>query len=410
MPNEVLYVKLLGNFEVKNSHGILNRETLHSDKLLRLLSYILIFRKKDLTVQELCDALWPIGTSGNPAGALKNLMYRLRGSMKILGEDDFILTRRGFYCWNQDIEVHADFEKFDELSRKAVDVSKTEDEKVTAAQLAVKIYHGTLPSKVASEQWGLPLETYFHSCYLDTVKFLSDYYENRQLYEQMEDLCSEALTYDGLDEQLHCSLIKALIMQGKKNLALAHYHRAEKQLYESLGMRGSLKLQSVYENLLSMKNNQYGNMEEIRRDILESRNPDSVFMCEYTIFKEIYRLENRRLDRLGITEYIILLSLKREEKEAQEQTWEYLTKRSMEKLENVLRSQLRRGDAAARYSDSQFIVLLPTCTETTAQMVADRISSAFLEVNKNKRLILTCEIQEVSSSSSVNVDEMLKNS
>ena len=71
MPNEVLYVKLLGNFEVKNSHGILNRETLHSDKLLRLLSYILIFRKKDLTVQELCDALWPNSASGNPAGALK---------------------------------------------------------------------------------------------------------------------------------------------------------------------------------------------------------------------------------------------------------------------------------------------------------------------------------------------------
>ena len=410
MPNEVLYVKLLGNFEVRNSHGILNRETLHSDKLMRLLSYILIFRKKDLTVQELCDALWPNGTSENPAGALKNLMYRLRGSMKILGEDDFILTRRGFYSWNQEITVQADFEQFDELCRTVSDGSETEEQRVAAAQAAVKIYNGTLPSKVASEQWGLPLETYFHSCYLDTVKYLAGYYENLEMYEQMEDLCSEALTYDGLDEQLHCNLIKALIQQGKKNLALAHYHRAEKQLYDSLGMRGSLKLRSVYENLLSMKTNQYGNMDEIRRDILESRNTDSVFMCEYSVFKEIYRLENRRLDRLGITEYILLLSLKREEKEAQEQTWEFLTKRAMEKLEGVLKGQLRRGDAAARYSDSQFIVLLPTCTQHTAQMVADRISSAFAETSKNKGLILTYEIQEVTSSSSVNVEEVLKKS
>ena len=50
----------------------------------------------------------------NRAGALKNLMYRLRNTLKKnLGEEDYILTGRGTYYWNPDIPIWLDCEEFD---------------------------------------------------------------------------------------------------------------------------------------------------------------------------------------------------------------------------------------------------------------------------------------------------------
>lgn len=404
MEKDVLHVNLLGQFELSNSNGVLDRQALHSNKLMRLLSYIMIYRGKDLTVHELCNVIWSEGGSGNPAGALKNLMYRLRCSMKILGDTPFILTRKQSYCWNEEVEVIADFEVFDKLCKKAVSEGAPDEERLAAAEQAVALYKGPLPAKLSGEQWGLPLETYYHSCYLTVVKYLAGVYEQKEQYDKMEVLTSNALIQDGLDEQLHCNLVKALVLQDKQNLALIHYNKAVKQLRDNLGVRSAAKLRALYETLLATDSGKPGNLDEIYEDIAETDEADKVFMCEYAVFKEIYRLENRRLERLGVSEYILLISLHIKSKE--EATLPRISA-EMDKLEGVLQSQLRRGDVAAKYSDNQFIVLLLTCTETTAKIVAERVKGKFTEVVRSRKVRFRYELKEVTQNSSSNVEEVL---
>ena len=48
----------------------------------KLLIYLLIHREHPVSVRELSEALWREDEIENPAGALKNLMYRLRTIMK----------------------------------------------------------------------------------------------------------------------------------------------------------------------------------------------------------------------------------------------------------------------------------------------------------------------------------------
>ena len=96
----------------------------------KLLVYIIFHRKKALTVQELCEVLWQEGGSDNPAGALKNLVYRLRMCLKkIWGDYEFIITGRGTYQWNPEINLEVDAEAFEYWKKKG-NAAKDDNEKI----------------------------------------------------------------------------------------------------------------------------------------------------------------------------------------------------------------------------------------------------------------------------------------
>lgn len=42
----------------------------------------------------------------------------------------------------------------------------------------------------------------------------------------------------------------------------------------------------------------------------EKEEPREVFVCEYPVFREIYRVEARRIRRTGIAEYMLLITMK----------------------------------------------------------------------------------------------------
>ena len=70
----------------------------------------------------------------------------------------------------------------------------------------------------------------------------------------------------------------------------------------------------------------------------------------------------------------------------------------MNGLEKVISDSLRVGDVAAKYSDSQFIVLLPNCNKELAATVANRIVSGFYNLDtKYKNVNVHINIEEVSA-------------
>ena len=107
----MLQVKSLGKFMVTDGAVILDDDVLRSDMLKKLLIYILTHREHPVTNQELAEALWQEDETDNPAGALKNLMYRLRNVLKkSIGDYNYIITSQGSYAWNNEIKVMLDIE------------------------------------------------------------------------------------------------------------------------------------------------------------------------------------------------------------------------------------------------------------------------------------------------------------
>lgn len=54
----------------------------------------------------------------------------------------------------------------------------------------------------------------------------------------------------------------------------------------------------------------------------------------------------------------------------------------MERLEDTLKASLRIGDVVSRYSDSQYVVLLPACNYENGRKVSERIINRFYRDNK----------------------------
>jgi DNA-binding SARP family transcriptional activator len=394
----MLTIDTFGKFQVTDGFGVLDDETLRSPMLLRLLMYMLLYRDKVLTTEDISAAIWQEEEIDNPAGALKNLMYRLRKALAAaFGEGDFIITNRGSYHWNPEQKVNLDTDNFEDLVRKAKTEHLTEAAMEHYEQ-AVRLYQGEFMPQLSDMSWISTLGTYYHSMYLSAVKALAELYVKEGHFELLEELCNEALRYESGDEQLYCYQIEARMRCGKIALAIESYEKAREIMEKELGIRKTTVLNKVYEELLSMSKGQSAyTMNEIREDIVEEE-PEGVFLCGYPIFKEIYHLEARKSTRSEEEENLVLMTLSSKKKLAPELS-AYQVKRAMAGLEETIRESLRVGDVAAKYSDTQFIVLLPSCTGELALLVANRLIANLYEKNNAYRNInVRVNIERVSTS------------
>ena len=71
---------------------------------------------------------------------------------------------------------------------------------------------------------------------------------------------------------------------------------------------------------------------------------------------------------------------------------------AMEQLKGVLNGSLRIGDVASRYSGSQYVVMLPTCTFESAEMVTNRSLTSFYALSKYPKVNIQFSLEEISLS------------
>lgn len=392
---EKLYVQMFSHFAVSGMGGHLEEDGMRSEMLTKLFAYFLCHRNKEISTQELVEALWQDEESDNPAGALKNLVYRLRTMIKKEWDGcDFIQTGRGSYRWNEAIQAEMDaeiFEAYYQLGKQEQD----EQKKLDAWLKACEIYKGEFLPKLAGEYWVASMTAYYHSLYMTVVKSTAGLLEKLGRSGETVRICTEALRIDSLDETIYGYLIRALVRQGEYKLAQQRYKNAELHLYESLGVSPSEELRATYEEILKQTHTEEKNLGIIQNELEEEPLPGA-FLCEYGVFKKTYHLEKRRSERLGISVYLSLLTLEPTVSyHPESQAYLNVINEGMERMEQVLLSSLRAGDVIARYSGSQYIIMLPTCQYETAKMVMDRIVESYEQGTKRKKIRLQYSLDEV---------------
>lgn len=286
--------------------------------------------------------------------------------------------------------VELDAESFEEKCKIARNFDGELNEKIALYEEAIKLYRGKFLADFALETWIVALSTYYHSLYLTMVKELAPLYEKVRAFDRLQTVIKFALEQDSLDEELHYWNIKSLARQNKVQLALAHYDEASRILYKNLGIRNSDKLREIYVELIDKKAGQQATVDEICEAIKEKQPVVGAYYCNYTVFQEIYRLESRRISRLGISEYVLLLTL-----HSAKAVNGKLMSKVMDSLQAVICNSLRIGDVVAKCSPIQYIVLLQTCSYETGCMVAERIIANFEQLNAGSDFRLIYDIKEV---------------
>lgn len=396
--NQVIMVHFFGKFCLEKDTTCLNEETIHSKKVMKLLAYLLLNYDRMVSAEELGELIWGNGGSSNPMGALKNLVYRLRSILKQLGQEEYIVSGAGTYGWNSEIELRSDMSEFKYYAEQTRESCEDINIRIRKYEQALSWYREPKTSVLTAESWMAVRYTYFHSMYMKLVNELCGLYNSIQAYDKIQKVCGGALASDELNEDVHYWIIKSWVELGDIDNALKQYETAVKILYEKLGIHCSQKMKELYDEILSMsKTTVQATMDDIYGEIQED-DPNGVFFCEYTVFREIYRLEARRVLRAGSAEFMILLTIAIDEKELRGDSAriQYYRKKAMDKLQLTLWRNLRMGDVAARYSEEQYVVMLPHCSYEAAQKVIQRVTVNFNKVMGNKRIQIKAETREVS--------------
>lgn len=391
----VVDVTMLGGFSVSRGEGRISDEKSHSRKLFGVLGYLIAHRGRMVAQSELIDLLWDDSSDANPANALKTLLYRIRRMLEALFPEgiDPILSGRGGYTWNTQVECRVDVDRFETLCAQCGDSTLAPDQRLEAGREALSLYKGEFMAKMSRQMWVIPIAVRLHNLYIDTVKICAGLLEERGEYGEMETLAHQAVQVDNLDEAIYGILIRSLIRQGKDAAALNQYETATELLYRSLGVRPSEELQGIYREIMSSQQALETDLEVIQQQLSETAQRAGAFVCEYGFFREIYRLEARRSARSGVCIHVVLVTVTNPDG-----TMPPLDalNGTMDRLQGVLVESLRRGDVVSRYSAAQYVVLLPGANFEDSVMVMDRIFTAFRGRYRAIRLKLSYKVRELT--------------
>lgn len=310
---------------MRKGSKVLDEESMRSSQLVRLLSFMVLHRENKLSIQELEEALWQEEESDNPTGALKNLVYRLRRILKeTFGEEEWILTGKGAYYMNSELNIWVDVEEMDTICQKIKKNKESTDVRLSDYERVTELYQGELLPSFSHISWVMPLSSYYHSLFLDVSKGLIACYQRNKKYREMEKMCAKALRYDALDEQLHACMIRALAYQQKSEIALAYYQKSYSLLKEQLGIHHLDRVQEAYQEIRSLQ---------------------------------------RGREKESIPEILFTVSLGDSS----------LKESTMEQLEEISRSSLRKNDITIIQNDTQLAIVLPTCNYIESVEIAKRI-------------------------------------
>ena len=393
---EKIKVNLFGCIQLTNGLKSINENEIHSNRLLTLLSYLILHRNEQIQNKVLYKQF--IGDwCKNPEGTLKNLMYRLRCMLKELGSGEYICTLINEYRWNPEIPVEVDCERFEELHAEICVEQDTEKKKELCIE-AVDCYKNNFSSIISEERWIAPWRVQNEGKYIEIVRLLSDIYIEENQWSELEELCRKALVSEPFEEDIHSNLVKSLQCQKKYNQAMEHYENAKKIFYENLGIWNPKKLEESFNTSRQDLKTQVKNIEALQEEFCELGQINGVFFCDYNMFLNIYQLEARRLDRMCLSEHLLLLTVRHQGGLRKDGVFDESVKYGIEMLEKILRRMLRAGDVAARSSQTQFVVLLSGCSYEAGIMVAERIHRDFRRKMRNYKLELRYELGEITFS------------
>ncbi len=376
MSDNTLIIQMLGGFSISLSENIISDQNDRSKKVWAILAYLIAFRDREISQRELIELLWGDGNIKSHANALKTLLYRVRRVLEVLKIESsrkIIKTRRGYYSWNNDVPVLVDTEEFDRMVT-AAEETLDDTEKLDIQLKALSLYKGDFLPNISGALWAVSLCANYHSKYIkliyDTVLRLDE----ASRFDEIIALCRKAVAIDPYDEQLHRSLIRTHIRVGAQKEALRHYEYVTDLFFNHFGITPSEEFQSLYKEIIKTDNNAEHDLNRIKDNLCEKNVNPGPYLCEYEVFKDIYRLEARISARTGQASYISVISLTGPNELPLSPK---ALNASMNRIKYIISSSLRRGDIFTRYSVSQYLLMLQSVSLEKSHMVISRILSNY---------------------------------
>lgn len=377
MNGPTLQVQMLGQFTLRYGDRTISDSDDRSRRVWSLLAYMLYNHDRSFAQEELIHLYWSNSEkSADPGNALKSIFHRIRTALDKLqpGLCRLLIRRKaGRYFWNNVMPLSLDIEDF-EAHFHAAEAAGDDDVRLAEYQAALALYAGDPLPRMTDEIWTIPIVAYYHSLYTRAAAGAIELLEKQERTAEAVALCRRAIHIEPYQEDLYEHLMRGLLRTGDMKGAMSVYEEMSEQLFAHFGVMPSETLRTLYRQATRTVNDRTLTMDEVCSQLAEPAPHSGAMVCEYDFFKILYRAEARSIARNGHSANICLLSVSGKD-------GEMLARRSldpaMNNLQVLVQNNLRRGDAIARCSISQYIILLPQANYENSRMVADRLVSAF---------------------------------
>lgn len=383
-------VAMLGEFSITVNGVQLTNLKGRTKRVWMLIEYLIANRHKDISLDELVDVLWEEDECGDPLNALKNLIYRARSILREIahtGNAEFIKFERNTYAWNNEFDCVIDSEQLVEYRRRAVDRTRPDEERIELFEKAIALYKGEFLPKSSYSSWVISTAAYYSTLYSECVMKVCSLLIDHQRFDEVIQICESALTYTPLEEPVHKMLLYAFISTGQRNRALDHYNHVIDLFYRELGVDITDSMRPLYKQLINSIDHVEIDLSVIKDDLKEAAATNGAYFCDYDVFKSLYRVQARTILRTGQSIFIVLFTLTDLDGDIPEPE---ISTVAVARLKDAILTSLRKGDAVASYSATQFIVMLPLISYENAETVTSRILQKFrFEYRKNNVKIAT---------------------
>ncbi|MCI8538837.1 MAG: hypothetical protein HFF18_09300 [Oscillospiraceae bacterium] len=390
-----LQVQMLGGFSIRRDGAVLNIGG-RSRKLCLLLAYLIWERARPVSYEELTGLLWEGEAQGpNPLNALKAVLHRVRTCLDQLWDNAgrvLILNREGCYQWNMDIPLTLDVERFAALCQEG-DPVRQEERLLSQRLSALSLYQGDFLPALSGCAWADGQREGLRRRYLKHTLELLPLLGAQGRWQETERLARTAFALEPCLEDLCLWQMEALIHLGRREESTQLYEDFQERLLSKLGVLPSDQLRELYHGARRERDPRTVSPVTLLERLREAPKPGAL-MCDYDFFRVVCHSSARRAGRNGEPLHVALISIA-EDGDLPRHSLD----RAMDNLQGVILGNLRRGDAAARCSASQFVLLLPQASYENGQMVCSRITRAFARQFPHSPASLQVSIQPLLTNS-----------
>lgn len=391
---EPISIRTFGEFSLRAGDHQISDNDNRARKNWLLLSYLLCHRGQIVSQKRLISLLWGEDpSSNNPENVLRITFHRVRALLDKLWPNagkELIQYRENGYIWNSQIPVELDCDRFEALCQEKNDLTKL--------LAAVELYKGQFLEKQSTETWVIPISTHFHNLYIQTVMDASCLLREEKRYQEAADICRAAAEAEPYHEPLHQLLLELLAAQGNMAAAEEVYETLRKRLFDDFGIHPSPQIRKVYRELVRSPNQMQLPLEEVLEHLQEPEYTAGALECNYDYFKVLCYAQSRDMERSGNVTHVVLMSVAPGDGKPFSKP---ALSRTMDRLGEQIRLNLRRGDTFSRCSLSQYIFMLPKANYENSCMVSRRLISAFQRAHPHTHVKINFMVQPLNVNISV---------
>lgn len=376
--NNCLYVSMFGGFSLTWLGTRLAGEEKSSETQFNYLIQMLLHnREKGVSRDALEAVLFEDREINDIHHATRSVIYNTKKKLKALGLPDvnYIRQKKGMYYWTEEIPVAEDATEFERTIQEA-ETRQDPDEKLALYQEACHCYTGEFLPAQAGVLWvaqeAKRYRSLFYSCVEKTVELLRT---NRD-FLQMEEIGIYAAKVQPLADWEMVTM-EAMIALGRYEEAERFYEETVDLYFRRAGVHPSRRQRELFGKLGEQFGYRHNALEEIQTELAESEQEErGGYLCPYPVFKGIYRMVTRMMERGGQSVYLMLCIVVDSKGNPMRDgsALEELSRR----LGDAIWHSVRHSDAISKYGKGRYLVLLVNTTLENCSIIQKRINEKFI--------------------------------